>query len=111
MSDEIENGSDDDIMIVDIVKNEPPLDIQASPNEPLISGLHYRRHSRDSVETGSVSTAHLMKPANPFERNDAERFGLFVAQSLEKLPTEIQRRKLEIQIETAILNAKKAAFQ
>lgn len=73
--------------------------------------MRYRSRSRDSAITESVSIAHLLPPSNQFERNDAERFGLFVAQSLSKLPTEIQRRKLEIQIETAILNAKKAAFQ
>lgn len=96
---------------MDIVKNEPSLDIHESQDEPSTSGVYYRRQSRDSAITESVSTAQLLPPGNQFERSDAERFGLFVAQSLSKLPTEIQRRKLEIQIETAILNAKRAAFQ
>lgn len=105
------SDDDDDVEIVDIVKNEPSIDIPAPQNEPSSSGSYYPRRSRDSAITESVSTAQLITPTNQFERSDAERFGLFVAQSLAKLPTDIQRRQLEIEIETAILNAKKAAFQ
>lgn len=104
------DADDDDVEYVETVKDEPSLDIQAE-NEPSTSGLHYRSRSSDSVMTESISTAQLLSTNAQLERSDAERFGLFVAQSLSKLPTEIQRRKLEIQIETAILNAKKAAFQ
>lgn len=97
-------------MIVGEIKTEPPLDIHVSQNEPSTShGIYIRRPSRDSAITESMSTAQLQF-AND-QRSDAERFGLFVAQSLTSLPNEILRRKLEIDIETVILNAKKAAFQ
>lgn len=102
---------DDEVMFVGEIKTEPTLDIQASQDEPTTSGMYCGSRGRDTPMIDSVSTALLMPPSNNFERSDAERFGLFVAQSLSKLPTDIQRRKLEIQIETAILNAKKAAFQ
>lgn len=60
----------------------------------------------DSTQNALPSTSN----ASSMECNEADEFGKFVAQSLKKLPAEIQRRQLEIEIETAILDAKKAAF-
>lgn len=101
------DGEDDDVMFVDEIKTEPPLDIQAPQNAPSAAGEY-----NDLSVSGSVSVADLIPASNHHhERKDADEFGRFVAQSLAKLPTEIQRRKLEIEIEAAILNAKRAAYQ
>lgn len=106
-----DEDDDDDVMIVDVVKIEPSLDIQPPENQPSTSGNHFRRPSCDSVITEALSTAQLLTAADQMERNDCERFGLFVAQSLAQLPTKIQRRQLEIEIESVILKAKRRAFQ
>lgn len=105
------SSDDDDVMIVEGIKNEPPLDIQEPQTESTTVDFYYRNASNDSAIHESMSNAQLLSEADHLERSDAERFGSFVAQSLAKLPTKIQRRQLEIQIEIAILKAKQAAFQ
>lgn len=103
-----DDGDDDDVMFVDGIKTEPPLDIQEPQNE-LSTAAEYN----DLNISEPVSIAELI-PANdhhPHERKDAHEFGRFVALSLAKLPTEIQRRKLESKILQDILNANEAAFQ
>lgn len=44
------------------------------------------------------------------QENDAENFGIFVAQRLQKLPDDIKRRKLEIIIQEAIVQAEKESL-
>lgn len=103
----VDNDDDDDVMFVDEIKTEPALDIQAPQNVPSAADEY-----NDLGVSESVSIAELIPTNNHhYERKDADDFGRFVAQSLAKLPDERQRRKLEIEIEVAILNAKKAAFQ
>lgn len=43
--------------------------------------------------------------------SDTEHFGIFVAQRLQKLPDDIKRRKLEIQIQEAIVQAEKESLE
>lgn len=102
-------------------KFQPVLSV-SSPNIPfdvMKSPLKNRNTAApplDSFESirpaaNGATVYNQLPPDDKFERNDAEEFGRYVAQSLVKLPTSMDRRQLEIQIETAILNAKKNAFR
>lgn len=56
------------------------------------------------------SSATTSTPTSWTRENDAENFGIFVAQRLQKLPDDIKRRKLEIIIQEAIVLAEKEAL-
>lgn len=84
----------DDIMPENLVKRE-----QMSS-----SGLPSNASSpAPSMATTSTRTSWTRE-------NDAENFGIFVAQRLEKLKDDMKRRKLEIIIQEAIVHAEKEAL-
>lgn len=64
-----------------------------------------------NASTPTHSSATISTPTNFTNINDADNFGIFVAQRLQKLPDNIKRRKLEIMIQEAILMAEKDALE
>lgn len=91
---EMRFNATDDIMPENLVKRE-----QMSS-----SGLPSSASSpAHSIATTSTRTSWT-------QEHDAENFGIFVAQRLQRLPDDIKRRRLEIIIQEAIVKAEKDAL-
>lgn len=61
--------------------------------------------SNASSPTPSMATSSTR--VNWTSENDAEQFGIFVGQRLQKLSDDLKRRRLEIVIQEAIVQAEK----
>ncbi|XP_031622385.1 uncharacterized protein LOC116340201 isoform X2 [Contarinia nasturtii] len=84
----------DDVLPENLVKREP----MSSCGLP----------SNASSPTPSMGTSSTRVSWMP--ENDAEHFGIFVSQRLQRLPDDLKRRKLEIVIQEAIVQAEKDAL-